>query len=168
MPSYFATNSSWWVLQWCSQRWARAHLTFEKQRHPLSIVVVYKRQIGHNFEVQYSCCKLALKLWPVFFFGLQKVKTLGTALYLITSQIEWCKLHIHSSFCTEVTAQYWKLLKYWTMLFSAFFSKLRADWRVNTNLKFLAMCLTQVRCHTVTRTHLIFQGLRARRHRNSK
>jgi len=33
-----------------------------------------------------------------------KGKTLGTYLFLITSPIEWYKLHSHSANCTEVTA----------------------------------------------------------------
>ena len=33
-----------------------------------------------------------------------KGKTLGTVLFLITSPIEWYKLHSHSANCTEVTA----------------------------------------------------------------
>ena len=33
---------------------------------------------------------------------LPKDKTLGTGLFLITSQIEWYKLHSHSAYCTEV------------------------------------------------------------------
>ena len=31
-------------------------------------------------------------------------KTLGTVLFLITSQIEWHKLHSHSAYCMKVTA----------------------------------------------------------------
>ena len=33
-----------------------------------------------------------------------KGKTLGTVLFLITSPIEWYKLHSHTANCTEVTA----------------------------------------------------------------
>ena len=35
---------------------------------------------------------------------LPKGKTLGTVLFLITSPIEWYKLHSHSANCMEVTA----------------------------------------------------------------
>jgi len=37
---------------------------------------------------------------------LPKGKTLGTGLFLITSPIEWYKLHSHSAYCTEVMALY--------------------------------------------------------------
>ena len=76
---------------------------------------LYQKSIGHSMKklstIFYRYVIVCLwTLWQVAFivsFGnrlLPKGKTLGTVLFLITSPIQWYKLHSHSPNCTEVTA----------------------------------------------------------------